>query len=309
MQEVNECFKNVKKDYLKFLNKEKILGKSKAEKIKILKKVYIPTSLWIERKYKEKGKTLFLGCSGGQGSGKTTVSKILKIILTKYFRKRVCVISIDDFYKTLKERNFLSKNKHYLLKTRGVPGTHDIDLIYKMLRQINKKKFNKIILPKFDKSIDDRIKKNQWQKLTKKPDIIILEGWCVGAKAQSDVLLKKPVNDLEKFEDPNLIWRKYVNKLLRTNYKKLFNKMNGIIYLKAPSFSLLKKWRFKQEKKLKFKNRFKKNLKIMSYLQILRFMMFYQRITLQMFKDLPKAADVILHLNEKHRIKKIQYNT
>ena len=142
-----------------------------------------------------------------------------------------------------------------------------------------------------------------------KPDIIILEGWCVGAKAQSDVLLKKPVNDLEKFEDPNLIWRKYVNKLLRTNYKKLFNKMNGIIYLKAPSFSLLKKWRFKQEKKLKFKNRFKKNLKIMSYLQILRFMMFYQRITLQMFKDLPKAADVILHLNEKHRIKKIQYNT
>ena len=42
MQEVNECFKNVKKGYLKFLDKEKILGKSK-EKIKILKKVYIPT--------------------------------------------------------------------------------------------------------------------------------------------------------------------------------------------------------------------------------------------------------------------------
>ena len=38
MRLVNECFDSVKKDYFKFLNKEKILGKSKAEKIKKFKK-------------------------------------------------------------------------------------------------------------------------------------------------------------------------------------------------------------------------------------------------------------------------------
>jgi len=140
MRSVNECFDNVKEDYFKFLNKEKILGKSKAEKIKSLKKIYIPISFWIENKYKEKGKTLFLGFSGGQGSGKTTVTKILKIILKKFFKRKIHVSSIDDFYKTLKDRNKISYTAHPLFKTRGVPGTHDTNLIKKFFDFIKKKK-------------------------------------------------------------------------------------------------------------------------------------------------------------------------
>ena len=139
MQTANECFKSVKKDYLKFLNKEKVFGKSKAKKIIILKKFYIPMSFWIERKYKKKGKTLFLGFSGGQGSGKTTVAKILKIILKKFFKREIYVSSIDDFYKTLKDRNEMSHTIHPLFKTRGVPGTHDISLVKKFFDFIKKK--------------------------------------------------------------------------------------------------------------------------------------------------------------------------
>jgi len=131
MRSVNECFDNVKEDYFKFLNKEKILGKSKAEKIKSLKKIYIPISFWIENKYRKKGKTLFLGLSGGQGSGKTTIVNILQIILKKFFKKNICIISIDNFYKTLKDRNKMSYTTHPLFKTRGVPGTHDINLVKK----------------------------------------------------------------------------------------------------------------------------------------------------------------------------------
>ena len=71
MKEAEDCFLKVKKDYLKFLKKEKIINKSEITKINNLKKNYIPISFWIEKKYKEKGKTLFLGLSGGQGSGKT----------------------------------------------------------------------------------------------------------------------------------------------------------------------------------------------------------------------------------------------
>ena len=98
MKETKNCFLKVKNDYLKFLSKEKIFYKSNASKILNLKKTYIPISFWIENKYKKRGKTLFLGFSGGQGSGKTTVTKILKIILKKFFKRKVHVSSIDDFY-------------------------------------------------------------------------------------------------------------------------------------------------------------------------------------------------------------------
>ena len=97
MKETEDCFLKVKRDYLKFLKREKILDKSKIIKIDNLKKNYIPISFWIEKKYKEKGKTLFLGLSGGQGSGKTTITGILKIILNKFFKRNVCVASIDHF--------------------------------------------------------------------------------------------------------------------------------------------------------------------------------------------------------------------
>ena len=49
-----------------------------------------------------------------------------------------------------------------------------------------------------------------------------MEGWCVGAKPQSNFLIKKPINILEKYEDKDLIWRKYVNEKLKKEYKKLF---------------------------------------------------------------------------------------
>ena len=47
--------------------------------------------------------------------------------------------------------------------------------------------------------------------------------------------------------------------------------------------------------------------KIMSYNKIKRFIMFYQRVTLQMFKDMPKVASVVLTLNNKHQINKIWF--
>ena len=307
MQTANECFKNVKKDYLKFLNKEKVFGKSKAEKITILKKFYIPMSFWIERKYKKKGKTLFLGVSGGQGSGKTTVTGILKIILKKFFKRQIHVSSIDDFYKTLEERNKMSNKIHSLFKTRGVPGTHDINLVKKFFNFIKKEKFRKIKLPKFEKARDDRLKKKYWHSLKKKPEIVILEGWCVGAKPQSNSLIRKPINILEKYEDRDLMWRKHVNEKLKKEYKKLFAMIDHLIFMKVPNFNMVFKWRLLQEKKLK-KNLYSKK-KIMSYNEIKRFIMFYQRITLQMIKDLSKSASIVMLLKKNHEIKKVLFRS
>jgi len=302
-----DCFLKVKKHYLKFLNKEKIFDQSVATKIANLKRIYIPVSFWIDNKYKKKGKTLFLGLSGGQGSGKTTVVGILKIILKKYFKRKTHVSSIDDFYKTLEERNKISSTIHPLFKTRGVPGTHDTNLIKKFFDFIKKKKFKKFKLPKFDKSIDDRLKKKYWFNIKERPEIVILEGWCVGARPQSNSLIKKPVNILEKYEDENLIWRKHVNEKLKREYKKLFAMIDYYIFMKIPNFNMVFKWRLLQEKKLRKKLRFKK--KIMSYNEIKRFIMFYQRITLQMIKDLSKSASIIMLLKKNHEIKRVLYRS
>ena len=303
MKEKKDCFIKVKRDYLRFLNKEKIFDKSKVAKIESLKKIYIPMSFWIEKKYRKKGKTLFLGLSGGQGSGKTTVTGILNIILKKFFKREIQVSSIDDFYKTLKERNHMSYKIHNLFKTRGVPGTHDINLLKKFfynLKKINLKRFKS---PKFDKSTDDRFKKKYWNNIKRKPEIVILEGWCIGAKPQSNALIKKPINILEKQEDKNFIWRKYVNEKLKQEYKNLFAKIDYFIFIKIPNFKMVFKWRLLQEKKLKKKSH--SNKKIMNYKEIKRFIMFYQRITLQMIKDLSKSASVVMFMKKNHEIKKI----
>jgi len=308
MQLFNECFDKVKKDYLKFIDKEKIIIKSKADKIKSLKSLksfYIPMSFWIENKYKKKEETLFIGFSGGQGSGKTTIAKILKIILKVFFRRNVHVSSIDDFYKTLQERKKMAKTIHPLFRTRGVPGTHDVNLIRKFFDFVKKKNFKKIKLPRFDKSTDNRLNHRYWFNIKKKPEIIILEGWCVGAKPQLDLLIKKPKNTLEKYEDKELIWRKYVNQKLKKEYKNLFKMIDHFIFIKIPNFKMVFEWRFLQEKKLKKKSYL--NEKIMSYNEIKRFIMFYERITLQMIKDLSKSASIIMLLKKNHQIKKILF--
>ena len=301
------CFLKVKNDYLNFLNNEAIYNKSKSSKIKNLKKIYIPISFWINNKCKKKGKTLILGLSGSQGSGKTTVTGILQIILKKFFKKNIYIISIDDFYKTLRDRNRMSQQKHSLFKTRGVPGTHDINLIKNFFISAKRKKFKKIKLPKFNKSIDDRSKKNYWHNINKRPEIIILEGWCVGAKPQIISSLRKPVNILERHEDKDLIWRKYANEKLKKEYKEVFAMIDYFIFMKVPNFKMVFKWRLLQESKLRKKLHYKK--KIMTYSAIKRFIMFYQRITLQMMKDLSKSASIVLLLKKNHEIKRVLFRS
>ena len=222
---------------------------------------------------------------------------------------KVFKISIDDFYKTRKERINLSKKIHPMLMTRGVPGTHDIKMMLDFFKKAKSKKFKKLKLPNFNKAIDDRFPKKNWNNINEKPDIIIFEGWCVGARAEINKTLKKPINSLEKTNDQNLVWRKHVNQQLKTKYKKLYSQLNCMIYLKAKSFSLLQKWRLKQEKKLWLKTKNKSSHKIMSKGDVINFMQTYQRITQNMFKNMPKYASIILNLNDNHQIKSAVYKT
>ena len=306
MQQVNECFIKVKKDCLKFISSQETKKDKFKNKDKMIKSFLIPVSQWISKKVYN-NKPFIIGLAGGQGSGKTTISSILSIILKKYFKLNVFVISIDDFYKTRKDRKLLSKNKHPLLITRGVPGTHDIDLILKFFKKVKSKNFKNLAIPKFNKAIDDRNKKGLWYKLKSKPDVVIFEGWCVGAKAQTNKQLKNPINPLERVYDQNIKWRSHVNDQLKTKYKTLFKQLDGLLYLKAKNFNILRNWRLKQERKLWVQTRNKKNLKIMSSGDVINFMQTYQRITQQMFKDAIKSSSIIMNLNNNHQIEKIKF--
>ena len=149
------------------------------------------------------------------------------------------------------------------------------------------------------------MKNKYWSKIIRKPEIVILEGWCVGAKPQSNSLIKKPVNILESKEDRKLIWRKRVNEKLKKEYKKLFSMIDFFIFMKIPNFKAVFKWRLLQENKLRKKSH--PNKKIMSYNEIKRFIMFYERITLQMLKDLSKSASIVMFLKKNHEINKILF--
>ncbi len=306
MQEVNNCFSKVKKDCFKFISSQETKKDKFRNKEKMIKSFLIPVSQWISKKSNKK-KTLVIGLAGGQGSGKTTISSILSIILKEYFKLNVFIVSIDDFYKTRKDRKMLSKKKHPLLMTRGVPGTHDVNLMLSFFKKIKLKKFKSLEAPKFNKAIDDRYKKSLWYKIKTKPDVVIFEGWCVGARAQSSSQLKKPINSLEKVYDQGTKWRAHVNNQLKTKYKTLFNQLDGLLYLKAKNFNLLREWRLKQERKLWIQTKNKKNLKIMSSGDVINFMQTYQRITQQMFKDALKISSIIMNLNSNHQIEKIKF--
>ena len=307
MLSVINCYRKVNNECFKFIKSQETSKEKFKNKEKMIKSFLIPISFWIAKKV-DKKESYIVGLSGGQGSGKTTISSIISIILRKYFKLNVFTISIDDFYKTRKERFSLSKKIHPSLMTRGVPGTHDINMMLDFFKRLKRKEFRSLKLPKFNKAIDNRYNKKLWHSLKKRPDIIIFEGWCVGAKAEKNNTLKKSINSFEKFRDKKLIWRRYVNKQLQSKYKQLYDQLNCLLYIKSNNFNLLRNWRIKQENKLRLKNKRSNSNKIMSNKEVINFMNTYQRVTQNMFKTVPKVASIILNLNTNHQIKSVIYN-
>jgi len=287
---------------LQELNKIKERLNIKKNLNSVFNKIYSKLAEYIFVKKNSISHPLIVGISGGQGSGKTTFVEFLKKILEFKYNLKCYSISIDDIYKTKRDRFLLSKRKHKLFFTRGVPGTHDTKYLINYFKNLEDLRAGKKIftIPKFNKAIDDRLSKKHWYQFSNKCDIILFEGWCVGATDENNKsILGKPINNLEKVEDRQCLWRKLVNNHLKKDYKILYSFIDFMIYLKAPSFKKVLEWRTLQEKKLsKFKK--EKNL-IMNNSQLKRFVMFYERITQHMFKHMPKSADIVIPINFQHQ--------
>ena len=242
---------------------------------------------------------LIVGINGSQGSGKSTLTSFIEAYLSSVHGKRVVSLSIDDFYFDQSQRNALAIKVHPLLKTRGVPGTHDVNLALNTFRSLDKGA--RTLLPRFNKATDNPFPQEQWPVIEVKPDFIILEGWCVGAIPQSNSEIKKPINHLEEVEDPLAIWRSFVNTELAGDYQTLFEKIDYRIMLKAPSFDCVYQWRLEQEHKLAAKALEERD-GVMSDEEVANFVQHYQRITEHALQYLPEKCDTVFYLDEKRTI-------
>ena len=275
------------------------------EQASLLIPIYVQIAEWIIQK-RQPGTTYLLGVNGAQGSGKSTLSGAVALILKESHLLNVAAFSMDDLYKTRDERMHLAQTIHPLLITRGVPGTHDIKLGLNIIENLCRKEPIHVALPVFDKSIDDRLPMHEWKSVTTPVDIVILDGWCVGALPQSENELHNPVNALESLEDSRGIWREYVNSCLATVYQTLFAKLDGLIMLKVPSMACIYEWRGLQEKKLAALHEGKSDFRIMTSTQLDRFIMHYERLTRHMLGEMSDRADLTLFIDEIHNFTRIQ---
>ena len=238
--------------------------------------------------------------SGSQGSGKSTLAKLLKLVIEKYYTKKVMLLSIDDYYLCKNQRLKLSKKIHPLLLTRGVPGTHDIKTLKYHINQFQNQNFP-ISTPIFNKLKDDISKK---RKVIHNAQILLLEGWCCGSVPIANKYLFKNINSLENTYDKNTNWRKYYNSLLRNEYKSVFSLFEKKIYIKAPSFKYVLKWRYAQEKRNASNSN---NKNIMNKAKLKEFIQHYEKLTKWMMLTMPNQADILIKINSNQKIKKLLF--
>jgi len=236
--------------------------------------------------------------AGSQGAGKSTLAKIFKLVLENAYKKKVMLLSIDDYYLSKNKRNKLSKNIHPLLITRGVPGTHDIVALKNDISNFKKNNFP-ITTPRFNKLKDDISSK---KNIIKNAEILLLEGWCCGSPSINKKHLFQNINRLETIFDKNKKWRQYYNSQLKIEYKKVFSLFDQQIYIQPPSFSYILKWRYAQEKNNALKSRTKD---FMNKKDLQKFIQHYEKLTKWMMKTMPAKADILIKVDSNQKIKKV----
>jgi len=264
---------------------------------------YIPLACWVDEAIaRHTGGAFILGINGAQGTGKSTLSEFLAEYLESECGRTTAILSLDDLYLTRAQRQSLGETVHPLLATRGVPGTHDVELGIRILDGLRALgDGERLALPRFDKAVDDQRPTEGWPIVEGPVDLVIFEGWCVCSEAVPDADLDQPVNALEAREDPDGHWRRFVNTQLASVYPALYSRVDALLFLAAPGFEAIRRWRQEQERKL-IEAQGGHASGVMDEAGILRFIDHFERISRHDLDCMPSQADVVLRLDNDHAV-------
>jgi D-glycerate 3-kinase len=238
----------------------------------------------------------YVGLSGGQGAGKSTLGRLIESACASV-GIRVCVLSLDDFYLSRKRRMALAGRIHPLFETRGPPGTHDISRCREAMTRLGQP--GEIELPIFDKGLDEP---GGTRRVRGPFDLVLLEGWCVGAVPEGESGLAEPINPLERERDADSVWRRFVNARLGEEYAEAWAELDYLVYLRVPDLEAVRRWRLQQEDSLPEHQR-------QGSEAIDRFVEYYERVTRSMMTTLPDHADLIVELADDHSISGMSFRS
>ncbi len=240
-----------------------------------------------------------VGLSALQGSGKSTLAMQL-VAAAKARGSDAIALSLDDFYLGRNARRQLARRVHPLFATRGVPGTHDMALLAATLDALAvASTIRPAQLPVFDKGRDTRRPPSRWRSCRRRPDLIILEGWCVGVPAQAPADLARAANALEREEDADGCWRRHANTALARAYAPLWRRLDRLLVLEAPAFEVVARWRDQQERALRRRHA----PRAMEPAALARFIAHYERLSRHALRVLPARADVLVTLDARRRVR------
>ena len=261
-----------------------------------LEEIVIPISLYLIKQFPKREKPYFICFTGGQGSGKTTLSFFVQKVLNETCNRPAMGFSIDDIYKSQEERRALANNVHLLCYVRGVPGTHDINMGLDLIDQLSRaNQDTQTKIPSFCKPEDKHYPIEDWPVYIGKPDFIFFDAWCGGARPLPEEDWLPPLNQLEAEEDPDGIWSKWSNKELSKDYQTLFSLFDVLLMIKVPSMDFVYESRWIQEQTLaKTVTDPVLKKKIMTRDQVYRFVMHYERLTHYILEELPDFSDIVL---------------
>lgn len=219
---------------------------------------YLKILSWVEEQIEKGGsRPVIIGVNGPQGCGKSTLTEAWVQVLPELGLRGVTV-SIDDFYLTRKEQVALAAlhSGNPLLQQRGYPGTHDVGLGIRKLRELQGIASASVRIPRYDKSknqgMGDRLPEESWPEIRGPLDVVFLEGWMLGfSPIRESVLLES----LTLQADPAL-WGAFqeINRFL-LDYQGWHEELDAFIHLIPEEIDFIADWRVEAEERMKAEGR------------------------------------------------------
>jgi D-glycerate 3-kinase len=279
---------------------EAVVGQIGNLPIATLWKLWIPLAMQLAARKKALGRPLIQGILGGQGTGKTTMGRMLTLILNQ-LGDRTLSLSIDDLYKTYAERQQLREADPRLI-WRGPPGTHDVDLGLQVLDQLREQSAEPIAIPRFDKSAYQGAGDRTDPELVEAADIILFEGWFVGVRpVEADIWVNAPAPILTESD------RQFArdNNQRLGDYLPLWDRLDSLMVLYPVDYHLSLAWRKQAEHEMIASGK-----SGMSDAEIEKFVhYFWQALHPELFIDPlvknPDLVDLVIEINRDRSLGKI----